>query len=138
MDKYSNKTMNFFYKRRLLDGYIGILDMVLWYKIMAVYFSSLYIFYLCLKNIFTINIEYRQSGGSIEFPKFIFQLKFFKWEIFNNIRKEEDELHAWYEKYREESLAKEAEEKERLAKMNALYKAQEKSNKSQTIQEVNI
>ena len=136
MDKYSNKIVDFFYKRRLLDGYIGILGMVLWYKIMAVYFQSLHVFYLCLKNVFTINIEYRLGSEGTKFPKWIFQLSLFKWSIFDNAKEAYDDIHKWYEKYREESLAKEAKDKEEIAKKDALWKAQERANESQTPQEV--
>jgi len=115
--------IDFFYKRRLLDGYISILGITLWYKIMAVYHSSLHIFYLCLGHVFIINFEYHigSSYGTVHFPRFIVELKLLKWEIYNNARKTYDELEEWYEKYHNESLAKEAQDKAKQEEKDRLF-----------------
>lgn len=119
--QFKDKFINFFYRHRLLDGYIGILGFIVWYKLLAVYFQSLYIFDLTCNKIGGVSLEYHiPSPFGIKFPLFTFRIRFFKWK-FDTADKANAEAHASYDKYRAESLAKEIADKELQAEKDKLW-----------------
>ena len=70
-----NKITQFFDKHRLLDGYIGVLGLVFWFKVMAGYSSWLYVWDFSLKWIFSTACIYHSFRGN--YPAITFSLKVF-------------------------------------------------------------
>lgn len=74
--------INFFYKYRALDGYIGIFKFVTHYKILATYHNWLYIFSLSSRELFTVSLIYHEKRS--KYPRLHFILRVGKWDIFDN------------------------------------------------------
>ena len=74
--------MKFFSKRRLLDGYIGILGIVFFYKVLAAYHNFFYIFDFSLRYVFSISLCYHPQPH--DYPMFQFIIKLFKFTLFDN------------------------------------------------------
>ena len=70
-----NKITRFFEKHRLLDGYIGVLGLVFWYKILAGYSSWFYIWDFSLKWIFSTSLIYHSWRGN--YPTLTLSFKLF-------------------------------------------------------------
>jgi hypothetical protein len=119
--KKLSQAFNWIVSARLLDGYIGILKVVLFYKILARYSVALYIFSLSLRigraSIFSVDLEYnyfnnKKTDASF-YPPFTFTLKVWKWSLFDNTREPARLTSESVNKYMEERKAQKA-ENERL------------------------
>lgn len=74
----------FFSRFRALDGYLGVLGIIFFYKVMAVYFNTVDVLSLCLmiwgKNIVSIGIYYypwpEKGGHSFRFSASLWNLKY--------------------------------------------------------------
>ena len=122
MKSVERNMMQFFNKYRLLDGYIGILFLVLHYKILAVYSSWFYIFSLSLRNIFYIALSYHPRP--CKYPPIQFQLELFKKTIFDNGKQAATDIHNEVNEY----LDKRKEEKEQAKKELATLLPDDKQN----------
>ena len=89
--------MKFFSKRRLLDGYIGILGIVFFYRILAVYHNFFYIFSFSLRYIFSISLCYHPQPH--DYPMFVFELEIFKHVLFDNGEKAAQIISEKCDKY---------------------------------------
>ncbi len=67
-----NNIIKFFTKHRLLDGYVGVLGFVFWFRILAGYDSWFHIIYLQLKHVIGIDFSYHPSSKF--YPLFTFSL----------------------------------------------------------------
>lgn len=78
------KIRDFFFKYRVLDGYIGILGFVIWYRILATYFSNIIIFSLSTRNLgFTIEYAPRPL---LNYNPIEINIHFFKWRFDSNAK----------------------------------------------------
>ena len=91
------KILNFFSKHRLLDGYIGILGIVLHYRILANYSGWFYLFYVSLRNIISLNLSYHPKPS--KYPRLQFALSLFEKKIVDNgevaAKKISDDVDNW-------------------------------------------
>ena len=118
-----NKIANFFDRYRLLDGYISILGMTFWYKIMAGYHTELYIWDFTLKWIFSTHCIYHSFRGY--YPAFTFSFKLFGHGFDTgkqSAQKTHDEVTGWMQERKEKEAVEKAkieEMKKRLAELEA-------------------
>lgn len=84
--------------KRLLDGYIGILGVVLFYKIIAQYHNTVYLFSVSAKAgkvpLFNIDLSHWRRGISNNIPLIRLQVSILKWQ-YDSAAKEIKALHEW-------------------------------------------
>ncbi len=80
------KIYNYICKKRLIDATIGLLWVVLWVRVLALYGGITHIFYIAVnafhKPIISIDISYGW-GRSMDFPPVVFQFSVFGFSIIN-------------------------------------------------------
>ena len=99
--------LQFFLKHRLLDGYIGILGVVLHYKILANYSGWFHLFSLSLRYIFSIDLSFHPRPS--HYPPFHFSFSLFEKTIIDNGKKasqrNSDEVQAFIDRRKREKDA---------------------------------
>lgn len=115
------KLLRWISDKRLLDGYIGILGVILFYKILANYLTTLVVFSLSMRawktSLFYIGIEYHwvnKTNTTYSFyPPFTASVKLWKWAIFDNSKEPARLTSESVKKYMDAQKSRDA-ENERL------------------------
>ena len=104
------RKQRFFERYRLLDGYIGILGFIVWYKLLAWYAHFFYIWDLTIKYLFSTQLVYHPATlGKRDYPMFTFRISLFKWEFYTG-KKAAEKIHARVSEYMKESKKREQDE----------------------------
>lgn len=107
------KLYSYICKKRLIDATIGVLGIILWLRVLALYGVVTHIIYLAInvfgKSLISLDVSYGWGGGSIEFPPIVFNFRLFGILIvntgergFSELHKSSNEITAYYEKVRKE------------------------------------
>lgn len=112
------KIINWISEKRLLDGYIGIFGIILFYKILAKYHSTIDIFSLSMRAwkipLFCVRFEYhtwnKTKSSASFYPPFTFSVKLWKWTLVDNSREPARLTSESVEKYMAAHKAQEAED----------------------------
>jgi len=115
------KLINWISEKRLLDGYIGILGVILFYKILAKYHTTIDIFSLSMRAwktpLFGVHIEYhswnKTKYSNSFYPPVTAKLYIWKWTLFDNSKEPARLTSESVNKYMAASKAVEV-EKDRL------------------------
>lgn len=111
------KLLRWISEKRLLDGYIGILDVILFYKILANYMTTLYVFSLSMRAgktpLFSIAIDYhwrnKTNTAYSFYPPFTAKVTLWKWSLFDNTKEPARLTSEACQKYTDARKAKDAE-----------------------------
>ena len=95
----------FFRKHRVLDGYIGILGFVMHYRILATYHSTLIIFSLSVRKLFSVSVYYHPDDEY--YPLIEYRVMIGKWLALQNGEKARKEIDEKVTKWHEEKAAEE-------------------------------
>ena len=108
------KVIMFFDKNRLLDGYIRILGLVFWFKILAGYSTEFYIWDFTLKWVFSTHCIYHTFRGN--YPAFTLSFKIFG-HGFDTGKQAAQQTHEEVTKWMQERKDKETAEKAEIEAM---------------------